>query len=102
MDKHQVCMGFSIDIEMQCRWRSDRAKGGKTVKRSMLHTYAEVRNMKTTLLRPSQALMKGYTLGEYVVNKKRWRGAACLVYLAKVPSEHASMRASEPAPLACL
>jgi hypothetical protein len=44
------------DIEFQCRWRTDREKGGKTVLRSMLHTYAEVRNMKATLLRPSQAL----------------------------------------------
>jgi hypothetical protein len=53
------CINMKVsktDIEFQCRWRTDRAKGGKTVKRSMLHTYAEVRNMKPTLLRPSQAL----------------------------------------------
>jgi hypothetical protein len=53
------CLNMKVsptDIEFQCRWRTDRAKGGKTVKRSMLHTYAEVRNMKATLLRPSQAL----------------------------------------------
>lgn len=44
------------DIAFQCRWRMDRAKGGRTVQRSMVHTYAEVRNMKPTLLRPSQAI----------------------------------------------
>ena len=56
-DTHCLNMKVSpTDIEFQCRWRTDRAKGGKTVKRSMLHTYAEVRNMKPTLLRPSQAL----------------------------------------------
>ena len=46
----------AMDIEFQCRWRTDREKGGRAVARSMLHTYAEVRNMRTTLLRPSQAL----------------------------------------------
>jgi hypothetical protein len=53
------CLNMRVsptDIEFQCRWRTNRAKGGKTVPRSMLHTYAEVRNMKPTLLRPSQAL----------------------------------------------
>jgi hypothetical protein len=53
------CINMKVsatDIEFQCRWRTDRAKGGKTVMRSMLHTYAEVRNMKPTLLRPSLAL----------------------------------------------
>ena len=56
-DTQCINMGVSsTDIEFQCRWRADRAKGGRTVKRSMLHTYAEVRNMKKTLLRPSQAL----------------------------------------------
>ena len=53
------CLNMKVsptDIEFQCRWRTDRAKGGKTVRRTMLHTYAEVRNMKSTLLRPSQAL----------------------------------------------
>ena len=53
------CINMKVaphDIEFQCRWRTDRAKGGRTVKRSMLHTYAEVRNMKATLIRPSQAL----------------------------------------------
>ena len=53
------CLNMKVsptDIEFQCRWRTDRAKAGKSVKRSMIHTYAEVRNMKVTLLRPSQAL----------------------------------------------
>ena len=53
------CINMKVsatDIEFQCRWRTDREKGGRAVARSMLHTYAEVRNMRTTLLRPSQAL----------------------------------------------
>eukprot|EP00956_Cyclotella_meneghiniana_P000081 scaffold152_cov52-Cyclotella_meneghiniana.AAC.1 len=55
------CLNMKVstsDIEFQYRWRTDRSKGGRTVKRSILHTYAEVRNMKATLLRPSQAYCK--------------------------------------------
>ena len=44
------------DIAFQCRWSTDRAKGGATVQRNMVHTYAEIRNMKPTLIRPSLAL----------------------------------------------
>ena len=44
------------DVELQCRWSSDRASGDHTVQRSMIHTYAEVRNMKDSLVRPSKAL----------------------------------------------
>ena len=44
------------DIEFQWKWRTDKAKGGKAVKRSMLHTYAEGRNVKSTLFYRSQAL----------------------------------------------
>ena len=44
------------DIAFQCRWTTDRNKGGATVQRKMVHTYAEVRNMRTTLIRPSLAL----------------------------------------------
>ena len=47
------CLNMKVsptDIKFQCRWRTDRAKGGKSVKRTLLHTYAEVQNMKTTLL----------------------------------------------------
>ena len=43
-------------IELQCRWSTDRANGERTVQRSMVHTYSEVRNMKEVLLRPSKAL----------------------------------------------
>eukprot|EP00956_Cyclotella_meneghiniana_P025817 scaffold54634_cov23-Cyclotella_meneghiniana.AAC.4 len=53
------CINMKVsttDIEFQCRWRTDRERGGRSVSPSMLHTYAEVRNMRTTLLRPSQAL----------------------------------------------
>jgi hypothetical protein len=42
-------------IELQARWQTDRANGERTVQRSMLHTYSEVRNMKDTLLQPSRA-----------------------------------------------
>lgn len=44
------------DIEFQCRWATDRAAGGRTVQRSMIHTYAEIRNMKKTLIRPSETI----------------------------------------------
>ena len=44
------------DIEFQCRWVADRAAGGRTVQRSMIHTYAEIRNMKKTLIRPSATI----------------------------------------------
>ena len=44
------------EIELQCRWSTDRANGERTVQRSMVHTYSEVRNMKEVLLRPSKAL----------------------------------------------
>jgi hypothetical protein len=53
------CLNMKVsktDIEFQCRWSTDRASGGRPVSRSMVHTYAEIRNMKPTLLRPSQAL----------------------------------------------
>jgi hypothetical protein len=47
VDKH--------DIELQCRWSTDRANGVRTVQRSMIHNYSEVRNMKQALIRPSKA-----------------------------------------------
>jgi hypothetical protein len=47
VDKH--------DIELQCRWSTDRANGVRTVQRSMIHNYLEVRNMKQALIRPSKA-----------------------------------------------
>ena len=40
-------------IEIQARWQSDRANGERSVQRTMLHTYSEVRNMKETLIKPS-------------------------------------------------
>ena len=45
-----------LDIEFQCRWSTDRANGNRSVHRSMVHTYAEIRNMKTTLIRPSRTI----------------------------------------------
>mmetsp|Transcript_12603 Transcript_12603/g.21354 ORF Transcript_12603/g.21354 Transcript_12603/m.21354 type:complete len:444 (+) Transcript_12603:3911-5242(+) len=42
-------------IEAQCRWSTDRAKGNKTVTRSMMQHYSEVRNMKSVLIQPSKA-----------------------------------------------
>lgn len=44
------------DIKAQCRWATERASGGRTVHRSMVSCYAEYRDMKPTLLRPSLAL----------------------------------------------
>ena len=40
-------------IELQARWQTDRAKGSRSVQRTMIHTYSEVRNMKDTLKKPS-------------------------------------------------
>lgn len=42
-------------IELQCRWQTDRAKGERSVTRSMIHLYSEVRNMKASLMQPSLA-----------------------------------------------
>ena len=42
-------------IELQARWQTDRANGERSVQRTMLHTYSEVRNMKETLIKPSLA-----------------------------------------------
>lgn len=42
-------------IEAQCRWSTDRAKRNKTVTRTMMHHYSEVRNMKSVLIQPSKA-----------------------------------------------
>lgn len=43
------------EINLQCRWQTDRAKGERTIQRSMLQTYAEVRNMKEVLIRPARS-----------------------------------------------
>lgn len=40
-------------IKLQCRWQTDRAKGERSVNRSMIHLYSEVRNMKDVLMQPS-------------------------------------------------
>lgn len=53
-----VCTNMGVskhDIELQCRWSTDRENGARTVQRSMIHNYAEVRNMKESLVRPSKA-----------------------------------------------
>ena len=44
------------EVELQCRWSTDRARGERTAQRSMIHTYSEVRNMKEALTRPSRSL----------------------------------------------
>ncbi len=54
VDKH--------DIELQCRWSTDRANGVRTVQRSMIHNYSEVRNMKQALIRPSKACWQSGTV----------------------------------------
>ncbi len=43
------------DIELQCRWSTDRANSVRTVQQSMIHNYSEVRNMKQALIHPSKA-----------------------------------------------
>ena len=53
---HCINMGvLPFLIELQARWQTDRANGQRSVQRTMIHTYAEVRNMKDTLKKPSQA-----------------------------------------------
>ena len=42
-------------IELQARWSTDRANGERTVQRTMIHLYSEVRNMKETLILPSRS-----------------------------------------------
>ena len=50
-------MGVELHlIELQARWQTDRANGGRTVQHTMAHTYSEVRNMKEVLKKLSQAL----------------------------------------------
>ena len=44
------------EVALQCRWSTDRASGERTVQRTMIHTYAEMRNMKEVLIRPFLAL----------------------------------------------
>ena len=56
LNTHATNMGVSPHmINLQMRWSTDRAKGVRTVQRTMIHTYAEVRNMKDSLVRPSQS-----------------------------------------------
>ena len=53
---HTLKMGVKpFLIELQARWSTDRANGERSVQRTMIHNYAEVRNMKDTLKKPSQA-----------------------------------------------
>ena len=44
-----------LDIELQCCWSTDRANGVRTIQRSMIYNYSEVRNMQQALIRPSKA-----------------------------------------------
>lgn len=53
-----ICTNAKIskhDIELQCRWSVDRANGIRTVVRSMIHNYSEIRNMMESLIRPSRS-----------------------------------------------
>ena len=43
-------------IELQARWQTDRAVGQRSIQRTMIHTYSEVRNMKDMLSEPSQRM----------------------------------------------
>ena len=53
---HTINMGvLPFLIELQARWQTDRANGERTVQRTMIHTYSDIRNMKETLKKPSQA-----------------------------------------------
>ena len=53
---HTIKMGVKpMLIKLQARWSTDRARGERSVQRTMIHNYAEVRNIKDTLKQPSQA-----------------------------------------------
>ena len=34
------------EVELQCHWSTNRSNGERTVQRSMIHTYSEMRNMQ--------------------------------------------------------
>lgn len=54
---HATNMGVPPHIiELQARWSTDRANGVRSVKRTMLHLYSEMRNMKESLIRASQVM----------------------------------------------
>ena len=54
---HTINMGVLPHlIELQARWQTDRANGERTVQRTMIHLYSDIRNMKETLKKPSQAI----------------------------------------------
>ena len=40
-------------VELQYRWSTDRENGVRTVQRSMIHNYSEIRNMRAALVVPS-------------------------------------------------
>ena len=53
------CANQGVDphkVELQCCWSTDRATRKRSVQRSMIHTYSEVRNMKEVLIHPSKSL----------------------------------------------
>ena len=43
-------------IKLQVRWSTDHANEERSVQHTMIHTYAEMRNIKETLELPSQAV----------------------------------------------
>ena len=56
LTSHATNMGVEPQFtELQMRWSTDRANGVRTVQRTMIHTYSEVRNMKDSLKKPSQS-----------------------------------------------
>ena len=56
LTSHATNMGVEQQfIKLQMQWSTDRANGVRTVQRTMIHTYSEVRNMKNSLKNPSQS-----------------------------------------------
>jgi len=52
-----VCTNQNIPehlVELQCRWSTDPLNGVRTVQRLMVHNYSEIRNMKDSLICPSE------------------------------------------------
>ena len=55
LNTHSIIMKVpKLDIELQICWSTDRVNGVRTVIRSMIHTYTELRNMIESLIHPSK------------------------------------------------
>jgi hypothetical protein len=72
---HATMQGVSPHIiELQCRWQTDPVNGERSVSRSMIHLYSEIRNMKKTLIQPSLVCRRATTTTLY--SRLSYKGSA--------------------------